>query len=128
MSVIVFVYLPLIDMKPSDPTTVLTSITKGFEVTRNSNQVILVLICDQAIYKIVVDIASHQPVLLTTIVPILGGMNFIMDFVSSIGTLMEDSDLKEILSATFGSIEKMLQGKKYPQNVRALRLLTEELL
>jgi len=122
------VYLPLIDMKPSDPTTVLTAITKGFEVTRNSNQDILVLTCDQAIYKIVVDIVFHQPVLMTTIVPILGGTHFIMNFVSSIGTLMEDSGLKEILSTTLGSIEKILQGKKYPQNVRALRLLTEELL
>ena len=32
------------------------------------------------------------------------------------------------MSTTFGSVEKMLQGKKYPQNIRALRLLTEELL
>jgi len=115
-------------MKPSDPTTVLTAITKGFEVTKNSNQDILVLTCDRAIYKIVVDIAFHQPVLLTTIVPILGGMHFIMDFVSSIGTLMKDSGLKEILSTIFGSIEKNLQSKKYPQNFRALRLLTEKLL
>ena len=41
---------------------------------------------------------------------------------------MEDSGLKEILSTTFGSTEKMLQDKKHPQNVRAVRLLTEELL
>ena len=41
---------------------------------------------------------------------------------------MEDSGLKKMLSTTFGSVDKMLQGKKYPQNVRALRLLTEELL
>ena len=41
---------------------------------------------------------------------------------------MTNSGLKEILSTTFGSIDKMLQGKKYPHNVRALRLLTEELL
>ena len=32
------------------------------------------------------------------------------------------------MSTTFGSVEKMLQGKKYPQNIRTLRLLTEELL
>lgn len=122
------VYLPLINMKPTDPTTVLTSITRGIEVTRNSNQDILVLTCDQAIYKIVVDITFHQPELLTNVVPILGGMHFLMDFVSCIGTLLADGGLKEILSTTFGSIDKMLQGKKYPQNVRALRLLTEELL
>ena len=41
---------------------------------------------------------------------------------------MVDSGLKEILSTTFGSIDRMLQGKKYPQNVRALRFLTEELI
>ena len=58
----------------------------------------------------------------------MAAMHFLMDFVSCIGTLMADSGLKEILSTTFGSIDKMLQGKTYPQNVRALRLLTEELL
>ena len=121
------VYLPLINMKAADPTTVLTSITKGFEVTQALNQDILVLTCDQQIYKIVVDITFNQPELLTNTVAILGGMHFLMDFVGSVGTLMADSGLKEILS-TFGSVEKMLQGKKFPQNVRALRLLIEELL
>ena len=122
------VYLPLINMNPADPTTVLTSITRGFEVTRASTQDILILTCDQAIYKIVIDITFHQPDLLTNIVAILGGMHFLMDFVGCVGTLMADSGLKEILMTSFGSVEKMLQGKKYPQNVRALRLLTEELL
>ena len=55
-------------------------------------------------------------------------MHFLMDIVSCIGTLMADSGLKDILCQTFGSVEKMLVGKKYPQNVRALRLLSEELL
>ncbi|KAG0725731.1 putative RNA-directed DNA polymerase from transposon BS [Chionoecetes opilio] len=41
------VYLPLINMKPGDSTTVLASITRGFEVTRASNQDILVLTCDR---------------------------------------------------------------------------------
>jgi hypothetical protein len=122
------VYLPLINMKPGDPTTVLTSITRGLEVTRLASQDMLILTCDQAIYKIVVDISFHQQELLTSVVPILGGMHFIMDFVGCVGTLMADSGLHEILAASFGSVNKMLQGKKYPQNVRALRLLTEELL
>ena len=119
------VYLPLINMKASDPNTVLTSISRGSEVSRDSHQNILVLICDQQIYKIVVDITFHQPDLLTNIVAILCGMHFLMDFVACVRTLMADSGLKEILSGTFGSVDKMLQGKRYPQNVRALRLLTE---
>ena len=32
------------------------------------------------------------------------------------------------MSTTFGSVDKMLQSKTYPQNIRALCLLTEELL
>ena len=35
--------------------------------------------------------------------------------------------MKEVLASTFGSIDKMLSGKKYPQNFRALRMLVEEL-
>ena len=113
-------------LNASDPNTVLTSITRGFEVTRDSNQDILVITCDQQIYKIVVDITFHQPELLTGIVVILGGMHFLMDFVGCVGTLMADSGLKDIMSTTFGCVDKMLQGKKYPQNIRAMRLLTEE--
>ena len=74
------------------------------------------------------DITFHQPELLKGIVVILGGMHFLMNFVGCVGTLMADSGLKDIMSTTIGSVDKMLQGNKYPQNIRALRLLTEELL
>ena len=121
-------YLPLINMSPSDPTTVLTCITKGFEVTRNANQDILVMTADAAIYKFIVDISVHQPDLLGSMVVLLGGMHLLMDFVSCIGTMIADCGLKEVLGMTFGSTDKMLAGKKYPENVRALRLLAEHLL
>ena len=55
-------------------------------------------------------------------------MHFLMDSVSCIGTVMAFSGLENILCGTFGSVDKMLEGKKYPQNIHALRLLTEELL
>ncbi|XP_041366765.1 atrial natriuretic peptide receptor 1-like [Gigantopelta aegis] len=37
-------------------------------------------------------------------------------------------EVKDVLSVTYGGVLKMLSGKKYPQNVRALRMLVEELL
>ena len=83
---------------------------------------------DQRIYKVIVDILFATPDLRTKMIPILGFMYFLMDFVSCICTLMADSGLTNILCETFGSVDKMLEGKKYPQNIRALRLLTEELL
>lgn len=121
-------YLPLLDMKPTDPTAVLTAITRGMEVTRDANQDVLVITADAAIFKIIVDISFHQPNLMGDMVALLGGMHFLMDFVACIGTLTTDCGLKEVLCTTFGSVDKMLSGKKYPQNTRALRLLVEELL
>ena len=41
---------------------------------------------------------------------------------------MDDSGLEEILKSTFGGVERMLTGKFFPQNTRAFRLLSEEIL
>ena len=114
-------YMPLLYyMKPADPDTVNTANVNGVHIVKEANQE----------YLVFVDIffASATTDLITKIIPILGFMHFLMDFVSSIGTLMAVSGLKNMLCGTFGSVDKMLEGKKYPQNIHALRLLTEELL
>ena len=41
---------------------------------------------------------------------------------------MSNSGLEEILKKTFARVEKMLTGKGYPMNLRALRMIVEELL
>ncbi|KAG0698661.1 hypothetical protein GWK47_025997 [Chionoecetes opilio] len=41
---------------------------------------------------------------------------------------MAESGLAEVMSAVFGGVPKMLSGKKFPQNVRALQLVVEEVL
>ena len=41
---------------------------------------------------------------------------------------MANSGLDLILKYTFGGVAKMLIGKKYPQNVGVLRVVTEEVL
>ena len=41
---------------------------------------------------------------------------------------MADTGIVEILKDAFGGVLKMLSGKKFPQNVRSLRMLVEELL
>ena len=50
-----------------------------------------------------------------------------MSYCGCIGTRMADTGIVEILSVAFGGVLKMLSGKKFPQNVRALRMLLEEL-
>ena len=51
-----------------------------------------------------------------------------MDIIGSIGSLAAKSDLQEVLCSPFGSVDKMLEGKRYAQNARALRMLVEEIL
>ena len=51
-----------------------------------------------------------------------------MSYCGCIGTLMADTGIGEILSVAFGGVLKMFSGKKFPQNVRAQRMLVEELL
>jgi len=55
-------------------------------------------------------------------------MHLLMRFVDAVGTLMQGSGLSEVLSTTFAGITEMLSGKKSLQNVRATRLVVEELL
>ena len=41
---------------------------------------------------------------------------------------MAESGLSDILSEVFGGVPKMLSGKKFPQNVRALRNMAEDVV
>ena len=51
-----------------------------------------------------------------------------MSFIGAVGTLMGNTGLSEIMQTAFGGVPKMLTGKKFPQNMRALRMVVEELL
>jgi len=56
------------------------------------------------------------------------GMHALMSFVGLTGTLMTDTWMSEVLGEVFGGVQKMFSGKKFQQNVRALRMLAEEVL
>ena len=122
------VYLPLIDLKPSDPDTMLTAMEKVQELTNQTGQPFTVLTCDQQLYRIAVQVKWNESDRFRNMYLRLGGMHALMSFVGSIGTLMKESGLEDILSQVFGGVPKMLTGKKFPQNVRALRILAEETL
>ena len=123
------VYLPLIDKDPASPSTILTAIEKGLTLLNDAGtgQNILVLTVDQQLYKVTVDILFHTPSYFMNVIRVLGGMHTLMAFIHAICIILSLA-LKAILSATFGSVDKMMSGKKYPQNFRALRMLTEEML
>ena len=48
-----------------------------------------------------------------------------MSFVGAMGSHMSNTGLTEIMQTTFGGVPKILTGKKFPQNARALRMVVE---
>ncbi len=101
---------------------------KGLSLVRGVDESILVFTADQQLFKIVVDVMFNEPRYFDCILPILGGMHMMMNFIHAIGIIMAGSGLKEILSSAFESVDKLLSGKMYPQNFRAFRMIAEELL
>ena len=121
-------YLPLIDMTPADPHTIKTAMKKAHQITTDCGQKFTVMTGDLQLYKIAVNVLWAQPKEFDHFIVRLGGMHTLMSFAGAVGTLMGGSGLVEILESTFGGVQKMIIGKKYPQNTRAFRLLAEELL
>ena len=55
-------------------------------------------------------------------------MHILINFIHAIGVLIQESGLKGILGRTIGIVDKILTGKKYPQNVCLLSKLEGKLL
>ena len=83
---------------------------------------------DQRLYKVAVDVQWAYPREFSDIINRLGGMHTLVSFAGAVGTLMQGSGLSEVLESTFAGVTKMLSDKKFPQNIRAMRLVLEELL
>ena len=121
-------YKPLIDKKPADPSTVLIAMHSVEMTCTESGQEFTVFTCDQQLYRITLDIIWNEPERWKNFYPRLGGMHMLMNFIGSIGKLMDGSGLDKLMAKAFGGVDVMLQGKKYPMNLRALRFVVLELL
>ncbi len=55
-------------------------------------------------------------------------MHFLMSYVGTIGVLMAGSGLEVLMKAAFGGVTKMLTGRIFSQNTRALRIVIEHVL
>ena len=122
------VYTPFLDMVPAEPDTMKTAMVEAQRLTILTGQKWTVFTNDQQLYQVAVSITWVDRDMFSMFVPRLGGMHMMMSFVGAVGTLMRGSGLEEILKSTFAGVPKLLSGKKFPQNVRALRIVTEELL
>ena len=64
-------------------------------------------------------ISWSNPTRWQLLIPRIGGMHWVMNYVDSVGKLMEGSGIKSTVSA-FAGVEKMLVSRKFRINVRAL--------
>ena len=117
------VYTPLIDMVPSDPSTIITAMIEARRITKHTGQSMTVFNADQQMYRVAVNVVWVYLELFDDFVLRLG----VISFVGSVGALMGNSGLDEVLKAAFGGMTGMLTGKNFPQNTRALRMVAEEL-
>ena len=106
----------------------MTAMLKAKSVTQQTGQEFVVFTADQQLYRVAVHIMWENPSLFTNFYLRLGGMHLLMSYVGCVGSLMPGSGIVEIPNTIFGGVSKMLTGKKFPNNVRALRMLVEGLL
>ena len=108
-------YLPLINMTPSDPDCINTAVAHGVKITYDSNQNIMVITCDQQLYKVVVDLTFHTPALLSEVVAVLGGMHFLMESVGCVGLLTAGTVQRPFSQLHVGLLIKWFPAKNNPR-------------
>jgi hypothetical protein len=75
------VYLPLIDMSPAEPDTMLTAMVESQRLTNMTGQEYTIFTNDQQLYRIAVNMTWVYPDRFQNFIPRLGGMHTLMSFV-----------------------------------------------
>ena len=119
-------FLPMIDLKPSDPTCVRSTSEYIATQAEKMNQD-PILTFDQQLWWVAMMVIESQPETseLRRIILMLGGFHEEMSDLGSIGNVMDGSGIKEALSTVYaeGSVEAMLSGKAVARAFRGHQLL-----
>ena len=89
------IYHPLIMAKPSDPSTVYTSMIKARHITAAAGQEHTIYTADQQLFKVAIHIIWQDPEGFSDFIPRLGGMHFLTNIIGCIGGLATDSGCAE---------------------------------
>lgn len=123
-------FLPMIDLTPSDPTCVRSTLEYMCDIAVQ-HKVTPIVTFDQQLYWIALMVIEDQPMSsrLRHIVLLLGGFHTEMSLLGAIGSIMAGSGLKETLSQVYaeGSVEQMLTGKAVARAVRGHFLIDSAL-
>ena len=123
-----FVFGPLLNSPPSHPDTVLTTMHFLLNSLKNFGMEYAHISMDMQLFMIACKIKWDDLEAWKDIVIHPGMMHTLMSFLGCIGNLMKASGMETILTTTFGSIKGIMNGKTWPQALRAYRMLTAALL
>ena len=74
------VYLPVIDMTPSYPGTIMTALYEAKRLTKERGQKNAIFTSDQQLYKVAVEVQWAYPRELSDVINRLGGMHTLTSF------------------------------------------------
>ena len=100
-----------------DPSTVKTTMLDAKRLVNETGQQHVDITADQQIYRVLVDITwAYDSEQFHDFVLRLGGMHLLMSFVRSVGNLMANSGLEDLMKSAFAGVSKMLNLIKVEQN------------
>ena len=94
-------------------------------VTENSCQTYTVFTNDEQLFNITTHIIWWQRNIWENFYPVLGGMHLLITFVGRMGSLIITRECQIFLNPL---VDKMLLGKYFPNNIRALCMFVKEIL
>ena len=106
-------FLPIIDLSPTDPTCIYTTLEFVIDQAKSLNVRTPVLTFDQPFWLKATEIANCKSM---NIVLILGGFHLMMSFMGSIGSLMKGSGLSEAFSTCYAINAIEHQKKRFPED------------
>ena len=110
-------YTLLIDMTPSDPTTLKSAMLEAKGLTKKAGLATTLFTADLQLYHVDLNVQWAYPGLYgEDIVIRLGRMHFLMSYIGAVGILMAGSGLEVLIKAAFGGVVKMLTGKFFPKH------------
>ena len=123
-----YMFGPLIDAPPSHPDTIFTTLTYMQTSLVDMGMEKVHVSMDMQLFVVTKQVCWHQPMRFHNVIVHPGGMHIIQSFISCIAKLMKASALEVYVSAAYGGLTGIFNGKSWVKAMRAFRGVSAALL